>query len=69
MAQWINQTLHVNESAEIILFGDQVFIGSPDGENPAYGATFCPTTREQANAMSVVLKMAAKRLEDIGKGM
>ena len=64
MARWIKQTLSVNEHAQIILNERSVRIGDPDDD---LCAVFYPKTREEANSQSVALKMAAKRLEDIGK--
>lgn len=71
MARWIEQRLRINDQAQIDLMEDQVWIGSADDPKESSGceAQFKPATREDANAMSIALKMAAKRLEDIGKGL
>lgn len=72
MGLWINQTLKLDDQAEIELRADLVSIGAvhdPDREPYQPAAVFFPTSRAHANQMSVALKMAAKRLEDIGKGM
>lgn len=65
MALWITQTLDVNARARIILESNFVAIGDTrDG-----GAIFMPTTREEANAQAIALRLAAKRVEEIGKGL
>ena len=70
MARWIDQTLHVNDDAEVSLLGDAVWIGKAEVEDRLpQPALFAPTTREDANAMAISLRMAAKRLEEIGKGL
>lgn len=70
MARWIPQTLHVSETAKIILGRDGVWIGTPGEEDRLDGpATFDPQDREDANAMAIALRLAAKRLEEIGKGL
>lgn len=70
MAQWIRQTLSVNEEVEIVLCDKSVIVGTPEGHFRKHGfAFFTPLTREEANAMSVSLRLAAKRLEEIGKGL
>lgn len=66
MARWITQALHVSPVAEITLFEDWVKIGDPCDKGPAF---FEPETRDDANAMAIALRLAAKRLEDIGKGL
>lgn len=70
MARWIDQTLNLNECIQIDLTETCVWIGSPDDPESHPGpATFAPTTKDDANRMSIALKMAAKRLEEIGKGL
>lgn len=66
MARWINQTLNVNRFAQIILEPDQVLISGGDPEVET-SACFHPVNRDDANAMAIALRLAAKRLEDIGK--
>lgn len=68
MARWIPQTLHVSEDAAILLGGMGVWIGHPDEGHPS-PATFDPKDREEANSMAIALRLAAKRLEEIGKEM
>lgn len=68
MAHWIRQTLHIDEHAEIVLGEIGVWVGNADQEHPA-PAEFKPETREDANSMAIALRLAAKRLEDIGKGL
>lgn len=69
MAQWINQTLHVCETAEIILAGDHVRIQIAPNQGWDGYAFFQPRNPEEAARMSIALRLAAKRLEDIGKGL
>lgn len=66
MARWITQTYKVNQDCEIEVAEGGVWIGHP--EHPA-GATFAPKDLQDAMAMSIALRAAAKRLEDIGKGL
>ena len=68
MALWINQTLHVSSKATIVLEGGCVYIHGDEEDGPG-GAFFEPSSRDEANAMAISLRLAAKRLEDIGKGM
>ena len=65
MALWITQTLNINARAQITLEGRFEAIG--DIKNGA--AFFRPETREEANAQAIALRLAAKRLEDIGRGL
>lgn len=67
MARWIKQVLMVNEFAQIDLGDVDVWVGASDEVSGA--AQFKPTCRDEANAMAISLRLAAKRLEDIGKGM
>ena len=67
MALWIPQTLHVSEFAEINLGQETVYICAGKGSDE--GAEFNPKSREEANAMAISLRLAAKRLEEIGKGL
>ncbi len=70
MPRWIQQTLRLDDHAQIDLWEDQVWIGIPDDpDNGSGAAQFMPKTRDDANRMSIALKMAAKRLEDIGRGL
>jgi hypothetical protein len=70
MARWITQILHLHQELEIELTSDTVRIGVPDHLDGRGGTgVFKPSTRDEANQMSIALKMAAKRLEDIGKGL
>lgn len=69
MARWIDQTLHVSDNAEIVLLPDKVIIQIANNLGWDGGATFEPKTREDANAMAIALRLAAKRLEEIGKGL
>lgn len=68
MAQWIRQTLHINDDAEIVLGEIGVWIGNADDGHPE-PARFNPETREDAESMAIALRLAAKRLEEIGKGL
>lgn len=69
MARWITQTLHVNKEAEIVLLGGKVIIQIADNQGWDGFATFEPKTPEDAASMSIALRIAAKRLDEIGKGM
>ena len=69
MARWIDQTLHVSDRAEIVLMGDQVVIQIADNQGWDGYATFRPEDAEDAASMSIALRLAAKRLEEIGKGL
>lgn len=69
MAQWINQTLHVSETAEIVLADDHVRIQIADNQGWNGYATFRPLDQDEAARMSIALRMAAKRVEEIGKGL
>jgi hypothetical protein len=68
MARWIEQTFRVNEEAEITLFEDSVWIGCPI-ENDGGGASFKPTTKSDAMAMALSLRLASKRLEKMAEGL
>ena len=63
MARWIKQVYIVNDDAMIELGVFGVWIGNPCGD----GANFTPRDLQDAQAMSIALRQAAKRLEDIGK--
>lgn len=65
MARWITQTLDINARAKIILESNFVTIG----DNDLNAAVFYPTNREDANAQAIALRLAAKRLEEIGKAL
>lgn len=70
MALWINQTLHVSQDATVFLGEKGVHINNGDtDEDNERGGSFIPESRDQANGMAIALRLAAKRLEDIGKGM
>ena len=66
MARWITQTYNVNEEAEILVGSTEVWIGHP---TDSCGAAFKPINLADAMAMSIALRAAAKRLEEIGKGL
>lgn len=65
MARWITQTLSINARAQVILEAGFVTIG--DVKQGC--AVFMPETRDDANSQAIALRLAAKRLEDIGKGL
>ena len=70
MARWIDQTLSINPQAKIVISSSHVWIGNDEaGYEPDGSATFEPSDLADAQAMSLALRMAAKRLEDIGKGL
>jgi len=66
MARWITQTFSIDENAEIQLCGDMVNISDSSGCGLA---VFKPKNLQDAMGMSIALRAAAKRLEDIGKGL
>lgn len=66
MARWITQTFTIDNNAEIVLHEDYVVISDPR-ELPS--AIFKPKDLQDAMGMSIALRAAAKRLEDIGKRM
>ena len=68
MASWIMQTLRVTESTDVSLEsnGVSIYWFYPEG---SYHIDFYPCCREEANHMSIALKLAAKRLEEVGKGL
>ena len=63
MARCITLTLSIHASAQIIL--ESKFVTISDIGNGC--AVFMPETRDDANAQAIALRLAAKRLEDIGK--
>ena len=69
MARWIDQTLHVSRQAEIVLRDGSVLIQTADNQGWDGYATFTPTSQEDAATMALSLRLAAKHLEEIGKGM
>ncbi len=69
MAKWIDQTLHVSQDAEIVLCGDRVIIQIADNQGWGGFARFIPEDWEQAAQMALALRLAAKHLEEIGKGL
>lgn len=68
MARWIQQTLSINSRAIIVISEHSVWIGGA-GKLENGEAVFEPKDLADAQAMSLALRMAAKRLEDIGKGL
>lgn len=69
MARWINQTLHVSQDAEIVLKENSVVVQIADNQGWDGFATFDPSSREEAATMALSLRLAAKHLEEIGKGL
>lgn len=70
MALWISQELKLATKHTLSLTASGVSIHSPASVGFLSGtAYFHPNTREDANSMSVALKLAAKRLEEIGKDL
>lgn len=69
MARWIDQTLHVSNNAEIVLRSGSVVIQIADNQGWDGYATFQPKTREDAASMALSLRLAAKHLEEVGKGI
>lgn len=69
MARWIPQTLHVSSTAEIRLGESSVIIQLADNQGWDGAATFEPKSSQEAGGMAIALRLAAKRLEEIGKEM
>jgi hypothetical protein len=69
MARWIDQTLHVSPKAEIVLCENRVVIQIADNQGWDGYASFEPSSREDSASMSIALRLAAKRIEEIGKGL
>jgi hypothetical protein len=69
MARWIDQTLHVSDTAEIVLRSQSVLIQIADNQGWDGYATFTPKSLEDAATMALSLRLAAKHLEEIGKGL
>lgn len=69
MARWIDQTLHVSQDAEIVLKAGSVVIQIADNQGWDGFATFYPKSREDAQSMALSLRLAAKHLEEVGKGL
>lgn len=69
MARWIDQTLHVSKSAEIVLKNDSVIIQIADNQGWDGYAHFMPESQEDAATMALSLRLAAKHLEEIGKDL
>ena len=69
MARWIDQTLHVSDSAEIVLRSGSVVVQIADNQGWDGYATFQPKTREDAASMALAMRLAAKHLEEVGKGL
>lgn len=69
MARWINQTLHVSGEAEIVLREDSVVVQIADNQGWGGFATFRPESQADVAAMCLSLRLACKRLEEIGKGL
>ena len=65
MARWIPQTYHINPRAQIILEPQFVTIG----DCKSGPAVFLPESMDDAFAMAIALRQAAKHLEEIGKGL
>lgn len=68
MAEWIKQVFHVN-GCEISLEPDMVRVKGNQGLDPYGGACLNPTHKEAAHELAMVLRKAARRLEEIGKGL
>lgn len=66
MARWITQTFSIDENSEIEIGEHYITIGNP---NTRGFALFDPKNLQDAMGMSIALRAAAKRIEDIGKKM
>ncbi len=67
MASWITQTFELKDPCTKIVIDDmgvQIFYQKDGNDDTVY---FDPTNRDEANQMAFVLRLASKRLEDIGK--
>lgn len=73
MALWIEQTLKLKPGQEIYLGEEGVVISGPEedgsGGERESSVAFAPNTRDEANRAAIALKVAARRLEEIGKGL
>jgi hypothetical protein len=69
MARWIEQTLHVSKDAEIVLKAGSVVIQIADNQGWDGAAVFLPQSSEDAISMALSLRLAAKHLEEVGKGL
>ncbi len=69
MARWIDQTLHVSDTAEIVLKAESVVMQIAGNQGWDGFATFTPESQEDAATMALSLRLAAKHLEEIGKEM
>lgn len=65
MARWLDQVLHIDRDTSVFIGDRHIWIGTPDGKQGP--AILCPKDLADAQAMSLALRMAAKRLEEIGK--
>lgn len=66
MARWITQTYSIDEHSQIEIGEECVIVSSPNGQD---FALFRPKDLQDAMGMSIALRAAAKRLEDIGKNL
>ena len=67
MASWVTQTFDIKEADTRVVLdsgGVQVFYGKFGNDDQVY---FDPKTRDEANQMAIVLKLAAQHLERVGK--
>ena len=65
---WIIQELKIGLNS-IHLFEDSVAIEELDPGSKSTFARVYPLSRDEANRLSVAFRLAAKRLEEIGKGL
>jgi hypothetical protein len=68
MASWIPQYLRPTQDIDVCLdpSGAQITWHHPEG---SWNIDFYPCCREEANHMAISLRLAAKRVEEVGKGM
>jgi len=68
MAHWIPQTLHLSCGVSICLTEDAVQLDDIDG-GQRVSLSLKPADRAEAVQLSIAFKQAARRFEEIGKGL
>lgn len=69
MALWITQHLDLPGQRRITLSSDRIYICTDLGEGYESDTAIdiYPRTRQEANTCAIAFKLAAKRLEEMGK--
>ena len=64
---WVTQSFISDDGKfELILYSDRVFLDPGDGQE---SVMFHPSTKDEAHTLAMLLRRAARRLEEIGKGL